>query len=49
MAFFQIKEMQKNKKLFEIKNSLTPGLNDVLGKHEVAHGINSLKNKFKVS
>jgi hypothetical protein len=26
---------------------VTPGLNDVLSKHEVTHGINSLKNKFK--
>eukprot|EP00347_Sterkiella_histriomuscorum_P014499 403360645 len=47
MVLTQLKEMQKNKKLFEIKHSPTPGLNDVLGKHEVAHGLNSLKNKFK--
>ena len=26
---------------------MTPGLNDVLSKHEVTHGINSLKTKFK--
>jgi len=26
---------------------VTPGLNDVLGAHEVAHGVNSLKKKFK--
>ena len=39
--------MKKNKKLFELKNAPTPGLNDVLGKHEVTHGINTLKDKFK--
>ena len=47
MAFVQLKEFQKNKKLHEIKNVITPGLNDVLSKHEVSHGINTLKNKFK--
>lgn len=26
---------------------ITPGLNDVLGSHEVQHGINTLKDKFK--
>jgi hypothetical protein len=26
---------------------VTPGLNDVLSKHEVSHGVNSLKIKFK--
>ena len=26
---------------------MTPGLNDVLSKHEVAHGVNTLKDKFK--
>ena len=48
MAFTQLREFQKNKKLLEIKQVGTPGLNDVLSKHEVAHGINSLKTKFKV-
>ena len=47
MALVQMREMQKNKKLFEIKNAGTPGLNDVLCKYEVSHGINSLKDKFK--
>ena len=47
MALTQLREMQKNKKLFELKQAVTPGLNDVLSKHEVAHGINTLKNKFK--
>ena len=36
-----------NKKLLELKHVVTPGLNDVLSKHEVAHGINSLKTQFK--
>ena len=48
MAMTQLKEFQKNKKLHEIKNAgATPGLNDVLSKHEVSHGINTLKDKFK--
>ena len=47
MAFVQLREFQKNKKLNEIKNAITPGLNDVLSKHEVSHGINTLKSKFK--
>jgi hypothetical protein len=28
---------------------MTPGLNDVLGAHEVEHGVNDLKSKFKVN
>ncbi len=47
MAFFQLRELQKNKKLLELKNAVTPGLNDVLSKHEVTHGVNKLKTKFK--
>lgn len=47
MAFFQLREFQKNRKLNELKNVVTPGLNDVLCKHEVTHGINTLKTKFK--
>ncbi|CDW90021.1 3-5 exonuclease family protein [Stylonychia lemnae] len=47
MTLFQLMEMHKNKKLFELKQVVTPGLNDVLGKHEVTHGVNSLKDKFK--
>lgn len=49
MVFTQLREFQKNKKVIEIKSAVTPGLNDVLSKHEVTHGINSLKTKFKVS
>jgi hypothetical protein len=48
MAYTQLKEFQKNKKLSEVKHVVTPGLNDVLSKHEVTHGINTLKDKFKV-
>jgi ribonuclease D len=48
MAFTQLKEFHKNKKMNEVKNVVTPGLNDVLSKHEVTHGINTLKTKFKV-
>ena len=48
MAYTQLKEFQKNKKLSEVKHIVTPGLNDVLSKHEVTHGINTLKDKFKV-
>ena len=47
MALFQLQEFSKNKKIHEMKNVVTPGLNDVLGKHEVTHGVNSLKTKFK--
>ena len=47
MAFTQLIEFQKNKKLVELKQVGTPGLNDVLSKHEVTHGINPLKSKFK--
>lgn len=47
MALTQIQEFKKNKKLFELKNLVTPGLNDVLSKHEVTHGVNTLKDKFK--
>ena len=47
MVLNQTMEFKKNKKLFEIKNATTPGLNDVLSKHEVTHGINTLKDKFK--
>ena len=31
----------------ELKQVVTPGLNDVLSMHEVTHGINTLKTKFK--
>ncbi len=47
MAFTQLREFHKNKKMNEVKNVVTPGLNDVLSKHEVTHGINTLKTKFK--
>jgi hypothetical protein len=47
MLFTQLREFQKNKKHNEIKHMVTPGLNDVLSAHEVEHGVNSLKNKFK--
>ncbi len=47
MALFQFKEFSKNKKIYEVKQMVTPGLNDVLGKHEVEHGVNTLKHKFK--
>ena len=47
MVVNQTMEFKKNKKLFELKNATTPGLNDVLSKHEVTHGINTLKEKFK--
>jgi len=30
-----------------MKHAVTPGLNDVLSKHEVSHGVNTLKIKFK--
>lgn len=48
MTYLHLREFQKNKKLYELKNAVTPGLNDVLSKHEVSHGLNSLKIKFKV-
>lgn len=47
MTLMQLREFQKNKKLVELKHVITPGLNDVLGKHEVSHGLNTLKTKFK--
>jgi hypothetical protein len=47
MCLTQFSEFQKNKKINELKQVVTPGLNEVLGSHEVSHGINSLKTKFK--
>ncbi|CDW72630.1 UNKNOWN [Stylonychia lemnae] len=47
MTLFQLMEMHKNQKLFELKYVATPGLNDVLSKYKVSHGLNSLKEQFK--
>eukprot|EP00347_Sterkiella_histriomuscorum_P022713 403337439 len=47
MIYSQVKELKKNRKNFEIKGIMTPGLNEVLRQNPIKHGINTLKSKFK--
>jgi len=47
MLFHQLESFHHHPKMLETKTVSTPGLNDVLGAHEVTHGVNSLKHKFK--